>query len=138
MSLSRAVPKDVSVFPPSNKMLRLSWRKRHKILKNDEFKSIFIKGKRLSGPTLKLYLLAGDPAKTVFGITLSKKIKGSVLRNRYKRILREILRKTHYRVKPGWKIIVNVMMPYSKIEYDFIQDEILGLLKNAKVLLSNE
>jgi ribonuclease P protein component len=119
-------------------MPSLIWRKGQRILKNDDFKSIFLNGKKLNGRGLRLFFLAGDASKTVFGITLSKKIKGSVVRNYYKRIIREILRNTQPQIKSGWKIVINVPASYNKIDIDHIQAEILGLLRNAKVLLINE
>jgi ribonuclease P protein component len=114
---------------------RLIWKKRQRILKNDEFKAVFQSGKKFSRKWLRLCLTPGTASTSVFGITLSKKIKGAVLRNYYKRVIREVLRKNQYQVQPGWKIIINVFSsPEPKLTHQTVQDEILGLLKHGKVL----
>lgn len=96
-------------------------------------------GRKLSRKWVRLCYGPGNCLNSVFGITLSKKIKGAVLRNYYKRIIREILRKHQYQVQPGLKIIINLFSsPETRLTYQTLQDEILGLLKNGKVLFPDK
>jgi len=113
----------------------LVWKKSNRIRKNDDFKAIFLSGKKVSKKWFRLCFLLGNSPNPVFGITITKKLKGAVVRNYYKRIIREILRKHQYRVQPGWKIIINISSPpETRLAYQKVQDEILGLLKYGKVL----
>jgi ribonuclease P protein component len=115
------------------------WKKRCRIRKNDDFKTIFKHGHKIGHKWIRIFFLSGKEPNPAFGITLTKKIRGSILRNYYKRVIREILRKNQHRVQPGWRIVINIFScPEFGLTYQTIQEEILGLLKHGKVLLPDK
>ena len=62
----------------------------YRLKKEKDFNRVFNKGKRIFSSSLTLVYLESDCLK--FGLAVSKKHGGSVVRNRIKRILRESFR----------------------------------------------
>lgn len=59
------------------------------IKKNFEFKYFFKKGKFFSGNFLEVFIFDSNYKKNKLGIVVSKKVGGSVTRNKLKRYMRE-------------------------------------------------
>jgi ribonuclease P protein component len=66
-----------------------------------------------------------------FGISVSKKVGNAVIRNRVKRILREILRLAEK--KPGWDIVVIARSPSAGSEYRILEKSAVNLLFRARI-----
>ncbi len=86
-----AVPRDAGAFLPDllpgyglskHSLVRKSW----------EFEGIYSQGKRLHGKGFTLICRANTEDRSRIGISVNKKIRGAVKRNRIKRIIRESFR----------------------------------------------
>lgn len=75
--------------------------------KNEDFRKAYAKGRKLVGRRVVLYVLPRD-GETAVGIVVSKKIGNAVVRNRQKRVFREIYRQQAEQLKSGF-IVVNVV-----------------------------
>lgn len=75
-----------------------------RIKKNTEFTKLFKRGKRVFSPTLTLIYFPS--AKLSMGIALSKKHGKAVVRNRIKRLLREVFSKHSRMLKKNWSCII--------------------------------
>jgi len=64
--------------------------KDRKIRKNSEFKQIFTKARWISGKWITIHYLNGEKKNSRWGIVVSRKIGGAVVRNRIRRKIREI------------------------------------------------
>jgi ribonuclease P protein component len=66
-----------------------------------------------------------------FGISVNKRIGNAVVRNRVKRILREVLRLTD--LNPGWDIVMIVRNPASNGNYEQLNKSAVNLLSRAGI-----
>src|SRR6266487_5084396 len=64
--------------------------------KNFDFQEVFKKGKRKKKNNFLIFFKKNNFNYTRFGISLTKKIKTKVLRNKIKRQIKEMLRKVEY------------------------------------------
>lgn len=81
-----------------------------RLTKTSEFRRVYLKGKRLKGPTLWVYLLPVLETKIRIGISVSIRVaKGATERNRIKRVIKEWLRqKAKARAGKGYDVVVVV------------------------------
>lgn len=68
-----------------------------------------------------------------YGFTVSRRVGKAVVRNRVKRLLREILRQT--RLQPGWDLIFVARASAAGADYDGLGKSVRGLLFQAGLLL---
>jgi ribonuclease P protein component len=68
-----------------------------------------------------------------YGFTVSRRVGKAVVRNRVKRLLREILRQTL--LQPGWDIIFIARSPASRANYDSLGKSVRDLLFRAGLLV---
>lgn len=89
--------------------------------KNKQFRVVYEKGKSLAERNLVLYWLPNNLGKTRFGFSIGKKVGNAVIRNRYKRILKEICRLNYNNFAAGFDCVIIarpriVGQDYHKIE----------------------
>ena len=68
-----------------------------------------------------------------YGFTISRRVGHAVVRNRIKRLLREILRKAP--VKPGWDMVFIARVPAAKAKYEGMEKSVSHLLRRAGLLV---
>lgn len=99
--------------------------KKKEILRgNEKFNSIFKNGDKLSGHFVSIFYLRSESRK--IGFVVAKKVKTAVMRNRFKRILREIYRLNKDKFPEKLEIIL-----YAKgtnDNFSILQKEIAQLL----------
>lgn len=98
---------------------------------NYEFSRVYQKGRYLSGRYVVLHYLRRNGSQNRLGITASRKVNGSVRRNRMKRLLRESYRLVEDQVRPGYDLILvgrdSVVPPDLKT----VSPEVARLLQRA-------
>jgi len=82
----------------------LKFRPAQRIRKRAEFQQVYDRGVRVSGRYSTMFLLPNAQGVTRLGIAATKKLGGSVLRNRAKRLIREVFRRND--VARGFDIVV--------------------------------
>lgn len=99
-------------------------KKSNKLLKSHEFREIAAKGQLKSGPFLRLRIMESPHAK--LGISVSRKYGRAVIRNRFKRLIREI-----YRLHPEAVSLKEIhVTPASKevLSFEDLKAEFLNLV----------
>lgn len=110
-------------------------KKECRIRSNKDFRRIYRTGKAVPGKYLVVFKKENGIGRTRFGFSVSKKIGNAVVRNRRKRILREISRIHQDSVKQGYDIVV-IARSVEKKDLSFLELEkdYLKLLKKGGLI----
>ncbi len=74
--------------------------------KNYEFGRVYQRGQHVAGRTLVIHYYPRKQKRLRLGVTASRQVKGSVARNRIKRLLREAYRLNEDKLRPGFDLIL--------------------------------
>ncbi len=74
------------------------------IRRHPEFKQVYDTGARLQGRLMTVFVLPRPHGRTRLGIAATRKLGGAVVRNRAKRLMREVFRQQAH--PPGLDIVV--------------------------------
>ena len=109
---------------------RAPWRAQ-RLRKRREFLQVYDRGCRIHTRTLVLYFLKSAHSHHRLGITVSRKIGKAVVRNRIKRVVREIFRE-HPVPSPPADLVVNVKRAASEASFQELQGDYLIALKRME------
>jgi ribonuclease P protein component len=104
--------------------VKLQFPKSRRLRSRDEFRRIKKYGKRITGRAVIFDVLSEKFPYRRLGLTVSKRFGNAHLRNRFKRLVREVFRLNQYLLPPGLIIHVtprqNIPMPsFQEIVEDF-------------------
>jgi ribonuclease P protein component len=92
---------------------------------NQQFRKVYDLGKKFETTYFSLFILKTDSGELRYGITVTRKIGGAVVRNRCKRRIREVIRK-YYQKKLeepfGYDFVVNVKSGTLTAEFNQIEE----------------
>ncbi|MBI5182524.1 MAG: ribonuclease P protein component [Nitrospirae bacterium] len=108
--------------------------KNEQIKRTFEYKRVYEKGKRYYSSNIILYVLNNDLQYSRVGISVGKKVGGSVKRNRIKRLLREILRHIWGRVIKERDIVVVAKKDALERDLKALWQDLEGLFKKAGLI----
>jgi len=112
--------------------LRYCFPKKSHLLKQKEFDAVFQAKNSAGNRILVLYGLKNNLGFSRLGLVVSKKLAGkrAVIRNRWKRLIREVFRLSQHEIPTGMDIVV---LPKKGAEPDFrqIQDSFQQLLRRV-------
>lgn len=100
-----------------------------RIKSSDEFNDIIKTGTKLYSPFFIIYYKEKKKENSRFGITQAKKFGKAYKRNRYRRILREIIRNNIKVFKNDYDYIIIIMKKCDTLEFKQIEDNLLKLIK---------
>jgi ribonuclease P protein component len=89
---------------------------------SQEFRKVYDQGHRFHTPFFSVFILRNDGDEQRYGITVTRKIGGAVVRNRCKRRLREVIRNyapshPHLAQMGGFDLVVNVKAGLEKADF---------------------
>jgi ribonuclease P protein component len=106
-------------------MVSQRFEKTRRLQRRTEFQRVFETGRRIPGRYLTLLVAPNEAGRARLGIVASRKLGDAVRRNRAKRLIREIFRKTSpTTVRPAVDVVVIPRRElfdasYSNLESDF-------------------
>lgn len=98
---------------------------------NYEFTVVYRRGKYVPARYVVLHYMKNRLGYNRIGITTGKKVKGSISRNRMRRLLRETYRLKQGKLKQGYDIVLLGRSDPGEIKRDVIDRDIEYLFKKA-------
>lgn len=107
-------------------------KREYRLTNPASFKSVYQKGKSLAGRYVVLYYKKNHLGKNRYGFVVSKKIGKAVVRNRIKRLLREVCRqKEKSQLQKGYDLIFIARGKIKGISYSLVEQEIDNICRKA-------
>lgn len=105
-----------------------------RLTKNFEYIKVYQAGRRWSSPFFNMYIKKNSIGLTRLGVSVSKRIGNSVVRNRVKRRLKEAFKKNIGKVKKGYDVVVSAKVPIRDADFWDIERELKILFKRGHIL----
>ncbi len=105
------------------------------LTKPEQYALVHRRGRPWAGNLVMMKLLPNGLSLSRYGFVVSKRVGKAVVRNRVKRLLREILRQTL--LKPGWDIVFIARPQAATANFADLRNLVLSLLARAQLLTEN-
>jgi ribonuclease P protein component len=102
------------------------------IKKNREFRQVFARGRYSSDRLLVVYRAANGSGRRRFGVTVSRKLGGAVVRNRVRRRLKEICRLNQEVFPSGYDYVIVARPPAAECDHQVLAGSLLKLVGSLK------
>jgi ribonuclease P protein component len=104
-----------------------------RILKRRQFRHVYDQGQRYSFPLFTAFVVKTEQAHNRLGVTVTKRIGSAVVRNRCKRLVREVFRRQKRQLLSHVDIVVNVRHAMAEATYDEVETQFLSLMGKLRV-----
>ena len=103
-----------------------------------EFKKLFSKGKFFYGKFINMYMIANQKNYNKLAVTVSRKQGKAVIRNRFKRLIKENYREIEKDLKVGYNMLFiinrNRIKETKQIDYYQVKEDMLKIFKDSGIL----
>ncbi|MFB0552706.1 MAG: ribonuclease P protein component [Phycisphaerae bacterium] len=127
--------------------MQFSFPKEKRLVSNRQFKAVLAHGLRLSNGLLTLYIAKNNCGYPRLGVSVSKSCGNAVLRNRLKRLLREVFRQSQDWIPAGFDYLLIISHQWAKkpdeeqstkeairkMTFEQVKDSFLALVQELKV-----
>ena len=109
---------------------------KQRLRKNSEFDAVYERGKSWAGDFLVLKALPNGLEWNRYGFVTGKRVGKAVVRNRVKRLLREVTKATPTNL--GWDIVIVARGRAATASYSELKTAVSGLLHRARILADKD
>ena len=102
-----------------------------RLKKSSEFREVFEDGRRVAARGFVCYVVQREGRGRKFGVAVSRKVGGAVVRNRVKRYLREIYRRSRSELKDGATIVIVARPEASTMSYGECENALGRLFRSG-------
>lgn len=103
---------------------------KEKILKkSQEYSEIITTGKKYKNKYFSLYYK--ESKKTLFGITVPKKVGNAVIRNKIKRRIKNIITNNEKYIQSNYNYVIIIKEPSLELNYEELTNKLLELIKKV-------
>lgn len=103
---------------------------KEKILKkSQEYSEIITTGKKYKNKYFSLYYK--ESKKTLFGITVPKKVGNAVIRNKIKRRIKNIITNNEKYIQSNYNYVIIIKEPSLELYYEELTNKLLELIKKV-------
>jgi ribonuclease P protein component len=96
-----------------------------RIVRSSEYRALYKAGKKIHSERFVLFCRANDLGHLRLGITVSRKVGGAVVRNRVKRLVKEIFRRSLIQTPRQFDIVINAKSGCAWVSYVELQGELI-------------
>ena len=111
-------------------------RREERLTKSRQYALVHGKGSSWASDLVVMRTLPNGLDISRYGLSVSKRVGKAVVRNRVKRLLREILRTTQ--VKPSWDIVFIARPAAGEADFFRLKNTVLDLLSRSGLLETEE
>ncbi len=101
-----------------------SFPKELRLRKRREFKKVYEEGRKVYSKYFTIHYLENQLGRPRLGITVTKKVGKSVVRNRWKRLIREAFRLNRHQFPP-WDIVITVKRGYKPPKFREVEKDLV-------------
>ena len=109
---------------------------KERLRKNSQFTAVYEHGKTWANDLVVLKTLPNGLECNRYGFVAGKRLGKAVVRNRVKRLLREVTRATA--AKTGWDVVFIARSKAATANYYELEASVTGLLRRAKILAGTD
>jgi ribonuclease P protein component len=100
-----------------------------------DFQSVRRKGRSFPCPLLALHARPNEGLPLRLGLSVGKRYGPAVARNRFKRRIREIVRRRLRRLAPGWDVVFTARSAAATASFGELEMAVEGTLGRAGILM---
>jgi ribonuclease P protein component len=90
---------------------------------------VYDQGQRYHFPLFTVFARQNAQAQSRLGVTVTKRIGRAVVRNRCKRLVKEVFRRNKWRLPAKLDLVVNVKHPMAEATYQEAESQFLRFIK---------
>ena len=102
------------------------------LTKTKQYGLVYTKGSSWASNLVVVKALPNGLSFSRYGLAVGRRLGKAVVRNRVKRLLREIMRQTP--LQPGWDMVIIARPPAAAASYRGLEESVRGLLLRAGLL----